>query len=221
MKPLLEGSLAAFPVWDILQWMSRREDAAWLELERPPSSAPGNRVSPAEVPAAAPRAENETGLVQGWLHLCTGRLESVGIRRDGLSRLPAKSRSLARAGSLGGWLVARGWLQEPQLRLGLRLQALLRMQTRGGHVPDQAVRLGQVLVGCGLLTREQLDEALHGLGFEWVRDLLSWRAGRFRYYAGSPAEAGLPVGERIETLLLRASQWLDEHEGGESGTPSL
>ncbi|MBM3317335.1 MAG: DUF4388 domain-containing protein [Candidatus Eisenbacteria bacterium] len=92
--PLLAGSLAEFPLWDVLQWLDTwsGEGVLWL---------------------AAPDAEPG-----GWIHWRDGILVDLDHLR------PQEGRGLAPLpGRLGGLLVELGELDEGPLRAALGLQA--------------------------------------------------------------------------------------------------
>jgi hypothetical protein len=94
-REILRGSLAAFSLWDVLQWV-----AAW--------GGEGVLVI------------REAGWPPAWLHCGDGRLRAVHLPAG--PAVPTAALD-ACAGRIGGQLVARGMLDRAQLRFTLATQA--------------------------------------------------------------------------------------------------
>ncbi|MFH1144525.1 MAG: DUF4388 domain-containing protein [Candidatus Eisenbacteria bacterium] len=213
-RTLLRGSLSAFSPWEILQWFAYREGEGTLVLSR---AADGARE-------------------QAWLHIeegCIRALEIESVRVD--DRAPARNAAEAKPGRtdgtrlevgsgpeescepaasrLGGRLIDGGYVRVPQLRFALALQRLMAAEGKGWRW------LGQLLHDCGHLPAPQLDRALQDLARERLMMVLGWRTGTFRFSAAVPSRPGLPVGQRIEPLLLQLSHRIDDR-AGETEPPS-
>jgi len=177
----LRGSLEIFSPWEILQWVSYRADECTLLLTRPGAA----------------------GRERAWLHLREGSLLGIVLDRGG-ERSDSKRDALEPLpGHLGAWLVDRGSLPLGRLRFALGLRAVLAR--RGETRP-----LGRLLVECGFLKAENLDAALAEFARECLAEVLGWRSGRFRLRFEEPGRLLLPVGERIEPLLLQLSHAIDD-----------
>lgn len=107
---------------------------------------------------------------------------------------------LTRSDRLGERLVAAGRLTQAQLDQAVAAQAA---------VPGQ--RLGAVLVGLSLLSREELDRELRRQVEETVYTLFTWDSGTFSFEAGvSPDEGEATVRLNPEGLLLEGARRVDE-----------
>lgn len=118
---------------------------------------------------------------------------------------------LTRSDRLGERLVAAGRLTQAQLDQAVAAQAA---------VPGQ--RLGAVLVGLSLLSREELDRELRRQVEETVYTLFTWDSGTFSFEAGvSPDEGEATVRLNPEGLLLEGARRVDEWSVIAKKVPSL
>ena len=191
--PLLAGSLEAFPAGEVLQWLTHRLGDTTVVF-RPVEA--GSRSRPVSV------------------HVCDGVARALWL--DGRPPAPRSARRAAmglepRAGALGGALVERGALGSGELRAGLGVQQMLAGQGR-----DRP--LGRVLCDLGFVEPGLLDQLLREQALLRLVELFQRRAGEFAFYAGPPGPPGeparpaLPVGERIDHLLLRVAHAVDQAE---------
>jgi hypothetical protein len=188
---VLHGSLQVFSCWEVLQWMAQRAGEGTLRLT----------------------LRDRDRRARAWLHLQEGTLVALSLRNGGVPggrehQGPAPYEPAP--GRLGGWLVGRGRIDTPRLRFALGLQGIMAGEGR------RPLLLGQILCQCGYLESAELTEALRGLAREALADVLRWKEGTFRFRCARPIGPGLPVGERIEPLLLQLSHAMD----GGAGIPS-
>lgn len=100
---------------------------------------------------------------------------------------------------LGQVLLARGAIDEPQLRAGLAAQ-----RETGRH-------LGALLVEAGAITADELTRYLETQAEETIYSLFDWTDAIFRFREGDPDLTDLfPVSLRVEDVLLRGLQRFDE-----------
>lgn len=200
--PLLYGDLASFPLADVLQWVATWEGEGVLVLRR------------------------HDGALHGWLHCRAGSVEAVGAASDAAPPAPSggepsrmtpvgeQRQASARGGidpvaweahaqRLGGHLVARGQLAPPQLRFALAVQA----SAHAAGIPP--LPLGRLLTRAGYVREDALREALRRIAFDQVLACFSLHQGTFTLQPGQPSEQGVPLGERVAPLLLRAMEAWD------------
>jgi hypothetical protein len=129
------------------------------------------------------------------------------LLRDGAIIYAASSSVRETFGSI---LVARGLVQEKTLVAALELQ----------HASGEEKRLGTVLVEMGVLTHEQVEEAVRYQTGVVLAELCQWRDGYFRLEAFEiPSHGEIAVdaqdfvvtrGLNTERLLLEVATTLDE-----------
>jgi hypothetical protein len=73
-------------------------------------------------------------------------------------------------------------------------------------------RIGDILVGLGVISRRELDRQIKAQIEEAVFELLRWAEGYFRFEEGSPCFAAVesPVRFPTEALLMEAARRMDE-----------
>jgi hypothetical protein len=133
--------------------------------------------------------------------------------RDGMA-LSLSADGAARSASAGGgrlgvMLVERGSLSLPELRYALAFQ---RLSPAGDHR-----LLGEILLKHRFVSAEELAEGLQALALQCLVEVVSWHSGTFTFHAGGLTPPFLPLGERIERLLLRSAHSIDERAGGSPG----
>jgi len=94
-REILRGSLAAFSLWDVLQWVAAWEGEGVLLIR-------------------------EAGWPPAWLHCRDGRLRAAQLPGGPDAQSAPLAACVER---VGGQLVARGTLDRPQLRFALATQA--------------------------------------------------------------------------------------------------
>lgn len=179
---LLSGSLAAFQAQEVLQWMMHY---------------PGEGILSFEIPI-------EHFAEPYLLELELRRGEVVSLREG----LPAHASKQAptlqpHLGRLGALLVDRELIAPGELRYGLGLQEIIRRR-------QEASPLGEVLMTLGFLNAEALDGALRDLALRKLAGLLSQTSGTFHFRRGSLPPPALPVGQRLDHLLLRVAHLVDQ-----------
>jgi len=100
---------------------------------------------------------------------------------------------------LGQFLIARGKIDEDQLR-----QALGRQEIARKH-------LGMVLVDMGVLSADELASHLEAKAEETIFSLFDWQDAVFRFQQGQRDESNVfPLKLRVEDVLLRGLTRFDE-----------
>lgn len=100
---------------------------------------------------------------------------------------------------LGQFLLARGKINEEQLRGALETQERVRKH------------LGMILVGMGALSADELSAHLEAKAEETVYSLFDWQDAVFRFQQGETDEANVfPISLRVEDVLLRGLKRFDE-----------
>jgi hypothetical protein len=100
---------------------------------------------------------------------------------------------------LGQFLLARGSIDEDQLRQGLRAQQKSR------------VFLGKILVMCGMLKESELKVALTQKAEETVYSLFEWEDASFDFEEGEkPDRHMVTISLKVDDVVLRGVQRLDE-----------
>jgi len=139
-------------------------------------------------------------------------------RKSGMLRVTSELRQSAGTVCFDrGGVVAAAVGSDPQ-PLGARLVRTgkitaadldrARSMQNGG---DQR-RLGDILVGLGLISRRELDRQLKAQIEETVFELLRWSEGYFRFEEGATCHAAVeaPVRFPTEALLMEAARRIDE-----------
>ncbi len=196
---LLRGRLSAFSCWEVLQWMAPRVGEGTLHVTR---AEDGGRVSAwvtvrdgvvLEMGLASDEDDAPAGHGADGAHLPAGRKD----------REPALDDE-ADARRLGGKLLRMRAIDLAQLRFALHLQAM------AGAQGEERIALGHLLERCGYASAREVTGALRELARERLATMFGWKEGSFFVSPALPAKRGLPVGERIEPLLLELMQAIDQ-----------
>jgi hypothetical protein len=132
----------------------------------------------------------------------TGRLEVE--RRTGSGRVYFRDGEVYHAEStksqelLGSKLTRSGRLTERQLS-----RAVVEQEQTGR-------RLGEVLIGQGVIEQEQIEWAVRSQIEDGVFDLLRWELGAFVWEPDVETEVEVPLTVSVENLIIEASRRLDE-----------
>ena len=179
---LLSGSLAVFQAQEVLQWMMHYPGEGILSFE-----------IPIDQYAEPYRLE---------LHLRRG--EVLALHEGSPVRAAQSAPTLQpHLGRLGALLVEKELIAPGELRYGLGLQEIVRRR-------QESSPLGEVLMTLGFLDAEALDGALRDLALRKLAGLLSQASGRFSFRRGSLPPPALPVGQRLDHLLLRVAHLADQ-----------
>ena len=132
------------------------------------------------------RLELDRGGERASLYLERGR--PVFARTDGQS---------VRAGQV---LVYKGVISQETLELALAMQR-----------DEPGDRLGAMLIANGLITREQLADAVRDVLRRIVYGVLMWREGRFRFFPGERVEAeDIRLDLELDRLILEGLRLADQ-----------
>jgi hypothetical protein len=102
---------------------------------------------------------------------------------------------------VGQVLVHRGWLSPEGLELALAMQ-----QDRPGQ------RLGSMLLASGMITTEQLQEAVRDVLRRILYGVLMWRDGRFRFLPDEhPDREDIRLDLELDRLILEGLK-LGDHQ---------
>lgn len=132
----------------------------------------------------------------------TGRLEVE--RRNGSGRVYFRDGDVYYAEStkskepLGRKLIRSGWVTERQMR-----RAVVEHEQTGR-------RVGEVLVGQGVVEEEQIEWAVRSQIEDGVFDLLRWDLGAFVWEPDVEMEVEVPLTVTVENLIIEAARRLDE-----------
>jgi hypothetical protein len=138
----------------------------------------------------------------GVLTITQGGIEVHVVMRDGLVDL-ATSRGASDEFRLGRYLVEGGKLDRAQL------DALLVREQRS----SRRRLLGDLLVGEGVITSDDLHKALERQTSELIYDVLRWTRGRFVFDQkatrpeASTTQLGLPVASIVMEGFRRVDEW--------------
>jgi tetratricopeptide (TPR) repeat protein len=148
------------------------------------------------------------GLKSGCLSVADGsRFGQIYFDRGRINY----ARIVNRRDRLGDILVRDGVLAQDQLDDVLKKQS---------HEPDR--RVGELLVACDYLTREDLTRYIRLQIEEAIYHLFTWSRGNFFFDVdATPDEADIVVSINPETLLLEAARRVDEWSQIEKKIPSL
>src|SRR5262245_19580538 len=151
--------------------------------------------------------------MEGLLRVCNPVEQRLVHFRDGIVQITVPPRSATRR--LGQRLVQAGVLDQDQLRLAL-------LEQRKEHKP-----LGELLVGSGYVTADQIEEIVTLQVTEELFGLFTWEHGEFEFFKGpvdDPAVLerldGCPEFD-VDSLLLEVARRSDEWGGILSGLRSL
>ena len=73
-------------------------------------------------------------------------------------------------------------------------------------------RLGTVLLNSGVVSQEQLENAIRQQIEDAIFDLLRWELGEFDWEPGTEMTVEIPIAVSVENLIMEASRRLDEFE---------
>src|SRR5918994_443756 len=73
-------------------------------------------------------------------------------------------------------------------------------------------RVGDILIESGMVTSDQIEDAVAQQIEDAVFDLLRWDLGEFTWEAGAELEVEVPISVSVENLIMEASRRLDELE---------
>jgi hypothetical protein len=73
-------------------------------------------------------------------------------------------------------------------------------------------RLGTVLLQSGVVSQEQLENAIRQQIEDAIFDLLRWELGEFDWEPGAELDVEIPIAVSVENLIMEASRRLDEFE---------
>jgi hypothetical protein len=139
-------------------------------------------------------------------------------RKSGVLRVTSELRQTAGTVCFDrGGVVAAAVGSDPQ-PLGARLLRGAKItpadldRARSMQSGGDARRLGDILVGLGLISRRELDRQLKAQVEEAVFELLRWSEGYFRFEEGAPCHSVVesPVRFPTEALLMEAARRIDE-----------
>jgi len=140
--------------------------------------------------------------MEGLLRVCNPVEQRLVHFRDGIVKIVVPPRSATRR--LGQRLVQAGVLDQDQLRLAL-------LEQRKEHKP-----LGELLVGSGYVTPEQIEDIITLQVTEELFGLFTWEHGEFEFFKGpveDPAVLerldGCPEFD-VDSLLLEVARRSDE-----------
>jgi hypothetical protein len=120
---------------------------------------------------------------------------------------PVFARTEGQAVRIGQVLVHRGWLTRETLELALAMQQ---------DAPGQ--RIGAMLLANGLITPEQLQEAVRDVLRRILYGLLLWRDGRFRFFANERHGAeDIELDLDLDRLILEGLKQADHARAGRPG----
>jgi tetratricopeptide (TPR) repeat protein len=148
------------------------------------------------------------GLKSGCLSVADGsRFGQIYFDRGRINY----ARIVNRRDRLGDILVRDGVLEQGQLDDVLKKQS---------HEPDR--RVGELLVACNYLTRDDLTRYIRLQIEEAIYHLFTWSRGNFFFDVDATSdEADIVVSINPETLLLEAARRVDEWSQIEKKIPSL
>jgi len=120
---------------------------------------------------------------------------------------PVFARTDGQTVRAGQVLVHRGWLSPEALELALAMQ-----QDHPGR------RLGEMLLANGVITPEQLQEAVRDVLRRIMYGLLLWRDGSFRFFPGErPAAEDIQLDLDLDRLILEGLKDADHRRAAASG----
>jgi tetratricopeptide (TPR) repeat protein len=139
-------------------------------------------------------------------------------RKSGVLRVTSELRQTAGTVCFDrGGVVAAAVGDDPQ-PLGTRLVRVGKItgadldRARGMQTGGDTRRLGDILVGLGVIARRELERQLKAQIEEAVFDLLRWSEGYFRFEEGGACHAAAesPMRFPTEALLMEAARRIDE-----------
>jgi eukaryotic-like serine/threonine-protein kinase len=173
--PDYAAELASTGMLDVLTWLLVRRETGALFADRP--AVPTRRPIPAGGSVATSMRESGFGPVRKELYLENGRLILVA------SSEPSEL--------LGEHLVRRGAIQRSELEA-----ALLEMPRYDG-------RLGDTLIGLGLVDAVEVFRAIESQGRARVAAIFRWSVGRVSFYRGvKPQRVDFRLDLDIPELML-------------------
>jgi hypothetical protein len=173
--PDYAAELASTTMLDVLTWLLVRRETGALFADRP--AAPSRRPIPPGATVATSMRESGFGPVRKELYLENGRLVLVA------SSEPSEL--------LGEHLVRRGAIQRSELEA-----ALLELPRYDG-------RLGDTLIGLGLVDAVEVFRAIESQGRARVAAIFRWSVGRVSFYRGvKPHRVDFRLDLDIPELML-------------------
>ncbi len=196
---LLTGSLATFQAQDVLQWMGHHPGEGVLVFEIPKGQGSFHGSLGVHIRAGVALSV-KTGIAHPSLP------GNAGPEPGSSCRAAAPAHALEpQIGTLGAILLKRRIIASGELRYALALQWMLRHKR-------SALPLGGLLQRLGLLVPEVLEGVLKDLALHRLAELFDCNNGRFTLFSGSQLPPFLPVGERLDRLLLRVAHLVDQFE---------
>jgi DNA-binding response OmpR family regulator len=152
-------------------------------------------------------------LQTGLLLVTDGKTEVTIAMRDGLIDL-VQARGAGSEFRLGRYFVEHGLVTPDDIDRLLREKAPSALpRGRGASEATPRPLLGDLLVGAGRVSREQLRDALARQSSELVYEVLRWPGGRFEFRREAPpalaesARLGLPVASVVMEGFRRVDEW--------------